>query len=176
MEGLVLLDKKAESASSDYKAMYIHVFRAVVAKWTVLNKSDSQPSTSLISNIEDYMEQGQNQTQPEPKMEVEDLSVPQQAQKMVKTPFVNTLVENVIAQIYAPQQHSEPDDTYCHCCEAIVWLHHVTFERTQTHLDLNQACHFDETNSAIPTMYKASEASRHGIQVPFHAHVPIANN
>ena len=41
LEGLVLLGKKAEPASSDYKAMYLRVFKAVVAKWAALNKSDS---------------------------------------------------------------------------------------------------------------------------------------
>ena len=122
------------------------------------------------------MEQGQNQTQPEPKMEVEDLLVPQQAHEMVQTTFVDTLVDNAIAQIHAPQQHSEPDDIYHRRHEATVWLHHVMFERTQTRLDPNQACHFEETDSAIPTMHEALETSRHGIQVPFHAHVPIANN
>jgi hypothetical protein len=76
MEGLVLLGKKAKPASSDYKAMYLHVFKAVVVKRAALNKSDSQLSTPSISNIGDYMEQGQNQAQPEPKMEVEELSVP----------------------------------------------------------------------------------------------------
>ena len=79
MEGLVLLGKKAEPALMDYKAMYIHMFKAVVAKQAALNKSDSWLSTPSISNIEDYMEHGQNQTQPEPKMEVEELSEPQQA-------------------------------------------------------------------------------------------------
>ena len=112
LEGLVLLGKKTELASSDYKAMYIRVFKAVVAKQTALNKSDSRPSTPSISNIEEYMEHGQSQTQPEPKMEVEELSVPQRACKMVEIPFVDPLVENVIAQINTPQQHGEPDDTY----------------------------------------------------------------
>jgi hypothetical protein len=107
LEGLVLLGKKAEPASSDYKAMYIRVFKAVVAKRTALNKSDSQPSTPSIGNIEDYMEQGHNQTQLEPKMEVEELSVPQPTHKMVETPFVDPLVENAIAQINAPQQRGE---------------------------------------------------------------------
>ena len=163
LEGLGLLGKKAEPASSDYKAMYICVFKAVVAKQAALNKSDSQPSMPSIGNIEDYMEQGHNQTQLEPKMEVE-------------APFVDPLVENAIAQINALQQHGEPDDTYHRHCEAAVRLHHVMFERTQACLDPNQACHFEETDSAIPTMHEASEASRHGIQVPFHAHMPIANN
>ena len=109
------------------------------------------------------MEQGQNQTQPEPKMEVEDLLVPQQAHKMVQTPFVDTLVENAIAQIHAPQQHSEPDDIYHRHREATVQLHHIMFERTQTRLDPNQACHFEETDSTIPAMHEALEASRHGV-------------
>ena len=33
-----------------------------------------------------------------------------------------------------------------------------------TCLDLNQACHFEETDSAIPTMHEALEASRHAYQ------------
>ena len=79
MEGLVLLGKKAEPALTDYKAMYISMFKAVVAKQAAPNKSDSQPLMPSISNIEDYMECGQDQPQPDPKMEVEELSEPQQA-------------------------------------------------------------------------------------------------
>ena len=122
------------------------------------------------------MEHGQNQTQPEPKMEVEELSEPQQAHEIVEIPFVNPLVENIMAQMNTPQQCGEPDDIYHHHHDAAVQLHHVTFERTQSRSDPNQAHHFDETDSAIPTIHEASEASRPGIQVPFHACVPIANN
>jgi hypothetical protein len=81
------------------------------------------------------------ETEPNPaelKMEVEELSVPQQTHEMVKTPFVDPLVENVITQINALQQCGEPDDTYHHCREAAVRLHHVTFERTQACLDPNR--------------------------------------
>ena len=46
--------------------------------------------------------------------------------------------------INAPQQCGEPDDTYHRHCDAAVQLHHVTFERTQSCLDPNQACHFDD--------------------------------
>ena len=70
-----------------------------------------------------------------------------------------------MVQMNAPQQCGEPDDTYHRHCDAAVQLHHVTFERTQSCLDPNQACHFDETNSTIPTIHEAPEASRPGIQL-----------
>ena len=76
------------------------------------------------------MEQGHNQTQLELKMEVE-------------APFVNPLVENAIAQINAPQQHGEPDDTYRRHREAAVRLHHVTFERRFS--EITPSSHSDVT-------------------------------
>ena len=83
------------------------------------------------------MECGQDQTQPDPKMEVEELSEPQQAYEMVEILFVDPLVENAMAQMNMPQQCGEPDDTYRHYHDAPVRLHYVTFERIQSCLDPN---------------------------------------